>query len=569
MRTKQNFFQYIEVAQGIIESFAIPDSGLADLAEQIRRVELIVPVVGSFSAGKSTLINSFLGSNILPTAITPETALATELRYSEEDYIEAVTAQGAVEKHALSDFIALKDNARNFKLLRVYLNNANLQAIHPLVLVDMPGFDAPIENHNQAILSYLDRGVYFVFLTSVEDGNITVSMKREMENLYRFSKGFSFCISKTNLRPTSSNTAVREKIAEQLEEFFDYTGEVVFFDQNGGENLKKILTAINPETLFSDLFRESLRDNYGDLLQSLNVKLSTFKNSKQEATETMQALQQSITELMAKKSAAISKIESRYSGRSIENITGKVVRNLMANKERLVDLALQNPDAFSREINDLVKNSLLATVQDNLTDIGSNIIQDFSDGLQSNLHNSLILDNNFIGKISQATEKLLHQARGGLEGLAGRLNKRADTGKGKGKTTYRTIATVVGLTTSIVSPLLEVLIVFLPDIIGFLTKEARVRKAREQIEQQLVNQIIPSIRSKIAATLPAVFNERVNGLIEEVGSCFEEQLEQKHAEIEQAATEKQQRADEIAQEIAALETAKRQLDAAANRYLFA
>ena len=65
-----------------------------------------------------------------------------------------------------------------------------------MVLVDMPGFDAPIENHNQAILNYLERGVFFVFLTSIEDGNITLSMKREIDNLQQIGKGFAFCISK-------------------------------------------------------------------------------------------------------------------------------------------------------------------------------------------------------------------------------------------------------------------------------------------------------------------------------------------------------------------------------------
>ncbi|GAA7008097.1 hypothetical protein ID0154_07670 [Helicobacter pylori] len=44
--------------------------------------------MGNFSAGKSTLLNRFLGKNVLPTAITPETSLATELHYSANERIE-------------------------------------------------------------------------------------------------------------------------------------------------------------------------------------------------------------------------------------------------------------------------------------------------------------------------------------------------------------------------------------------------------------------------------------------------------------------------------------------------
>ena len=226
MNSKKQFLDYIGKVKNIISPLEISDNKLSEIQGNITDAELIVPVVGGFSAGKSTLLNSFLGNEILPTAVTPETALATELRYSDSNYIEAVTASGTVEHHQLADFARLKDNAQNFKNLRVYLNNENLKAIQPLVLVDMPGFDAPIENHNQAILNYLERGVFFVFLTSIEDGNITLSMKREIDNLQQIGKGFAFCISKTNLRAPDDVKAVQQKIAEQLEDDFDYTGQI-------------------------------------------------------------------------------------------------------------------------------------------------------------------------------------------------------------------------------------------------------------------------------------------------------------------------------------------------------
>ena len=272
MNSKQQFLDYIGEVKNIISPLEISDNKLSEIQENITDAELIVPVVGGFSAGKSTLLNSFLGNEILPTAVTPETALATELRYGDSNYIEAVTASGTVEHHQLADFARLKDNAQNFKNLRVYLNNENLKAIQPLVLVDMPGFDAPIENHNQAILNYLERGVFFVFLTSVEDGNITLSMKREIDNLQQIGKGFSFCISKTNLRAPDDVKAVQQKISEQLEDDFDYTGQIALLDMDGGNNLKNILTAVNPDELFKLLFIDELRENYTGLIQSINVE---------------------------------------------------------------------------------------------------------------------------------------------------------------------------------------------------------------------------------------------------------------------------------------------------------
>ena len=80
--TREQFINYLEQVKSVTTSVQLADNSLAALIHNIKQAELIVPVVGGFSAGKSTLINSFLGCDLLPTAITPETALATELRYS-------------------------------------------------------------------------------------------------------------------------------------------------------------------------------------------------------------------------------------------------------------------------------------------------------------------------------------------------------------------------------------------------------------------------------------------------------------------------------------------------------
>ena len=79
--------------------------------EKINNTELIVPVVGGFSAGKSTLINQFLGENILSTALTPETALATELRYSENSYIKAIKKDDTFDKYEISEIDIIKEKA--------------------------------------------------------------------------------------------------------------------------------------------------------------------------------------------------------------------------------------------------------------------------------------------------------------------------------------------------------------------------------------------------------------------------------------------------------------------------
>lgn len=559
MNSKKQFLDYIGEVKNIISPLEISDNKLSEIQGNITGAELIVPVVGGFSAGKSTLLNSFLGNEILPTAVTPETALATELRYSDSNYIEAVTASGAVERHQLADFARLKDNAQNFKNLRVYLNNENLKAIQPLVLVDMPGFDAPIENHNQAILNYLERGVFFVFLTSIEDGNITLSMKREIDNLQQIGKGFAFCISKTNLRAPDDVNAVQQKIAEQLEDDFDYTGQIALLDMDGGNNLKNILTAVNPDELFKLLFIDELRENYTGLIQSINVKISIFKSNRKEIEEALSALQNSLQGIEAKKQSAINDVEQRYSRDSVSVINQAVTSAILQQKMRLVDLAINNQGAFERELNDITKNALLSAVQTRFRAISQDLIEEMGNGINAQL--ATLPD-------------------GGLAGIAMDVlaNSGADAFGKVANTALKSIskAIMVNVTSTTLKALLGsvfgivgAVLLFLPEIISLFTKGEKERRQREQVEQAIINNVIPQIQQQLNSVLPDLMNQNITALINQVSEQFEEQLQQKRNEIEAAEAEKAAKAAELESTINELESGKQQLTTAANRYLFA
>ncbi|WP_272582924.1 dynamin family protein [Providencia sp. PROV261] len=558
MKTQDKFLNYIQEVNNLILPLDISDNGLSQIQTQIEQAELIIPVVGGFSAGKSTLINSFLGYDILPTAVTPETALATELRYSTTPYIEAVTVSGDIKRHEITDFSHLKDNAQNFKYLRVYLNNEQLNSIQPLVLVDMPGFDAPIESHNQAILTYLERGVYFVFLTSVEDGNITLSMTREIENLERMGKGFAFCISKTNLRVPEDVNAVQQKISEQLREDYDYAGHVALLDMDGGQNLKNILNAINPEALFHSLFIEVLRDNYASLIQSMNVKISAFKSNKKETEEALFALQSSLSEIKGKKQTAIADVQQRYSRNSISMINQEVTNAILSQKAHLVDLAISNQGAFEREVTDITKNALLSAVQTRFNAISQDLMDELGNGITAQL--SSLSDNN-LGTIAMNT-------------FANHSGSMSNIANGALSALSKTVVTTIGsqslkLLVGGVFGIVGAALMLLPEIIGLFNKGEKERKQREQIEQAIVGQVIPQIQQQLNSLLPDLLNQNITALIQKISEQFEAQLKQKYVEIQSAEDEKTAKEVELEGMITTLESAKQQLTQSANQYLFA
>ncbi|STO65058.1 Uncharacterised protein [Haemophilus parahaemolyticus] len=487
------------------------------------------------------------------------------MRYSPTDYIEAVQADGNTIRYEISQLTEIKDNAHNFKFLRLFLNNPNLAEIQPLVLVDMPGFDAPIENHRNAILEYLNRGTYFIFLTSIEDGTITRSMHQEIKNLRLFGKGFAFCLSKTNLRSPSDVKTVQQAMQSQLKTQYRFNQDIVLLDDNGGENLKQILVAVNPEELFKSLFIDDLQDNYFRNEESLRLTISTLKTGKEESDAAVQSLQEGIQKLQVQKSKAIEEVEQRYSHQAIDRIADNVGQSISAQRENLISLAVNNPTEFQRQLSDVVQSSLLVEVKSKMQDISSDIVSGFRVELQNSFNavsQNFQIDNSFINRIADNSERLLQMAQSGLKSLS--------------ENVYRTIASIIGITTSIVSPVVEVALIFLPEILGFLTqgsKEEQLRRQQQEqrsaVERQILMEIIPQIKNSIRQELPPLFQQNVSQLIQQVAEQFEQELAQKQTEINQAIAEKETQAGEIDARITQLENVKQQLSDLAKLVLFA
>ncbi|EEF14994.1 hypothetical protein CAMRE0001_1506 [Campylobacter rectus RM3267] len=561
---KQTYIKYLQDVSAILSPLKFDVKKQEELIDSLRATELIVPVVGGFSAGKSTLINSFLGSGVLPTNITPETALATELRYGEESYFEAVKENGDSDRYDLAQTDEIKERAAEYKFLRLYLNNENLKAIEPLVLVDMPGFDSPIQLHNQAILSYLSKGKYFIVLISVEDGNITSSVLRELQNINEFGKGFSFCVSKANLRAPSDVDLIKNRIEEQLKDYLDYQKDVTVIGLDSGGELKNILEKIDSKELFKNMFESELKQSSFEAQSAIDTTKSALKSSKEEAQNAINELKRGIENLKAKKQAALNEIQSRYSDGSVNSVIAAVANDINMNIDTLASLAAVNQQGFAAELNGIIKTSLVREIKNKMSDIGSQLVDNFSLEMRSLNLTDFKIDDVWIEKISQTTKEFLQKAQSGLIDFSKKLKSGENAGR-----LYKAITTIIGLTTTVINPLLEVVIVFLPEIILFFTQGYAENKKREQAREQIINSVIPSVKTKLRSEMPSLLNEQISAMIEAVSDKFEEQLRQKEAEISKAVKEKGDDVQDIEAQILALENAKEEIKTLTTKILYA
>lgn len=562
---QKKYINYLNQILEKVENTAIYSSNFIALKEKIGNTELIVPVVGGFSAGKSTLINQFLEESILSTSITPETALATELRYSKNNYIEAVTKDNSIDRYEISDSEKLKEKAEKYKYVKFYLNNEKLKNIEPLILVDMPGFDAPIEHHNQAILNYLNKGIYFIILTSVEDGNITKSMTREISNIMEFGKDFSFCLSKTNLKPQNEVIEIKNKIQEQLEDYFDFNKEVILTTNKNGEELGEILKSINIEELFNKIFLDELKYGYMDVESSINTIVSTLKISREEAQNVVNELKNSINNILNKKAQLIEETEEKYSNSNIDGIINQVGIELNNQKDLLVSLAISNQDSFSREVNDIVKHTIIREIKNRIKNINEDIVDNFSFELKNSMLDikDFDFDDKWIEKIGTSTKDLLEKAQNGLNSVLNNRQKNQTDDEW-----YKRITAILGFTTSVLNPIIELIIFFLPEIISFFSGKSKEEKQKELVLQKISLEVIPNIKRKIRDAIPELFNNYLKNSIELISNEFEVQLVQKQKEIELTQNEKENNIKDIEQELINLENIKKELQNLTTQYLY-
>ena len=122
---------------------------LAALLERLDAARLRVLVAGEAKRGKSTLVNALLGREVLPSGVTPLTAVTTTVRYGDDERAEARFLDGHDEKHplaALRDLVTERGNPGN----RRRIAGVTVYVAAPVLaggveLVDTPGTGSVFE----------------------------------------------------------------------------------------------------------------------------------------------------------------------------------------------------------------------------------------------------------------------------------------------------------------------------------------------------------------------------------------------------------------------------------------
>lgn len=557
---KKQYLEYFDKLGTILKNIDMQNDDI--LVDSIKNSEFIVPIVGGFSAGKSTLLNNFLGKDILKTDTTATTAIATELRYGENERIEAITEQNTSEIFSIDDMD--KINTNDYLYIRLYLNNEKLKEIYPMILVDMPGFDSTNQSHEKAINYYLEKGNYFVFLTPVTQGNITKTMLEKIKFIQQFSKGFSFCISKCDLANSEKIDEVKSYIKKQLVDECDYSDKVTIFNDKSGDEFYKMIKEINQNKLFKDIFLQDIKLNASSIENTITTKLNIYKADEEEIKNNIRAINKSKMQVESKAHNVKNELDTKYSNSAAELVKLKVISDLKTQSQSLARTALNNNEgfkiAFENTISSSLKNHLNVQLQDTNRKIIDDFMFDFSkESADVNLD---FLDNQkFQNYVSDSLKDMLASMKNRAN--QERLSRTGGMGDG------RKFVTFLAITTDFVAPWMEAVVLFLPEILSFVksllgkSDEAKI----SQIQKKILLEIIPQVELSIKNQIKDIFNENLQNSLNQIEATIKTELDEKEKLIEQEQEKIKNLKEQKQDEIIKLENAKTELEKLVKEYL--
>lgn len=543
---KNKYLQALQAAKEIIKKDIPSSTNLVNtaehLADRVQDFKIKVLVIGEFSSGKTALMNRLLGINLLKEDVIPKTAIATELVYDEKEGVDLVLPSGESEHCSLEE---VPEGDPNTYLKHVYhLNNPVLKELSDYVLVDMPGFNSGVEAHNKALLQYVGQATAYLFVTNIESGCMTDSSVNFLNEIRNYSPYVGYVLtkcdklSKENIQMTTENIKQHLQYLNGVEPDLITTSAVD--DEQLPEKLKRMIQSFKSKDMLQHCFDD-------EIIFLLDRCLSALKLTKGAIAFDTSSVDREIRRCERAKEALKTRFEQKkdqihrdFQSQVCERIINDIRGSLMENVETLTSAAMQGTDSFKQCVNGIIRPRLIESTNEALGNFASNIASDIGDLLEHSSDG--IPDLN--GKVDQLSE-LSRMSVESFKSHSGQwikgLNSAAIKSIGAEKALYKTVATTLAVVTNVIAPILELVLIFLPDILSFVSKYFERNKVQEQIE----NVAIPRLCGELAPKIKESMDSIQSSLLQEIEEKFQTEIEEQVEVLKQLQSSKKEKQEEI------------------------
>ena len=193
---------------------------IKSIVERIRDSEFRVAIVGEFSSGKSTFINSIIGNDILKHATVETTAIVTYIHNVSRDN-ELYNKCKVTFKNGSEEFFDGYENIKEYtttiskydvvnEIDRVDLYLNYLKTDKKIVIIDTPGLNGVADKHREITIDEIKKAHTCIYL--FQKNGITDSDKEFIEFLCNYQNRFIFIQNFIDELKKSENETVEDKI---------------------------------------------------------------------------------------------------------------------------------------------------------------------------------------------------------------------------------------------------------------------------------------------------------------------------------------------------------------------
>ena len=288
------------------------------IAERLRAIEeraqnpsaqLILPLIGEFSAGKTSLINALTDSKVLEIASLPTTATLYQIIFgAPENKAVALSAEGEEVELQLD---ALKNDELK-KYPTVTLFDTSTKVPKDIIFVDTPGLSSPDPKHREVLTSILPQ-VDAILLTVDANQAVTRSLIDFVKSMRLAEKPIYLILNKIDTKSPSELQDLKRGIARDVDLPIDSLVCASAYTNNISE-LQQLLTKIQAEKTQIIAKADALRTKelIGEL-RSFIAEVLRSSSSPKELKEAVRAQERELERLQSNIRQLMERVEEKLS----------------------------------------------------------------------------------------------------------------------------------------------------------------------------------------------------------------------------------------------------------------
>jgi len=186
-----------------LTSFGANPDDLKTLRQSIQQMDdlFLLVIVGEFNSGKSAFINALMGEKILKEGVTPTTTQINIVRYGSKQ-----------ERNALDE--------------NLYLISAPIEMLTDISIVDTPGTNAIIRDHEKITTQFIPRSDLVLFVTSA-DRPFTESERAFLATIKDWGKKVVIVLNKIDIIEKNEDVEnITQYIKENINKLLGLTPDI-------------------------------------------------------------------------------------------------------------------------------------------------------------------------------------------------------------------------------------------------------------------------------------------------------------------------------------------------------